>query len=168
MPERILILVMGPAGSGKSTVAAALSHHTGWPMIEADDHHPQANLDKMEAGIALSDKDRAGWIDSLAQASRAAPAPKIILACSALTPYVQDRLLAEADRKIVWLLLAVPKPVLFARMTARTEHFMPASLLEDQLENLSPPDDAITIEADRPVDRIVSDMLKRIGHIPFR
>jgi gluconokinase len=157
-----LIVVMGPAGAGKSTIARALSQQTTLPMIEADDYHPQSNRKKMAAGIPLEDKDRAAWIDALAQASHMSPASSLILACSALTPYVQGRLKAETAREIVWLLLEVPKAVLQARMEARTGHFMPASLLDDQLCALTPPEDAISIHADQPIEAVLADILAKL------
>ncbi|MEO9969877.1 MAG: gluconokinase, GntK/IdnK-type [Hyphomonadaceae bacterium] len=158
MLERRIILVMGPAGSGKSTVAEHLSHETNWPMIEADDHHPEANRKKMASGNPLTDQDRAAWIDSLAKACRDHSSNSIVLACSALTPYVQTRLLNEVKRSIIWVLLEVPADVLQARLEARTDHFMPASQLQDQLAALKAPEGALLIDADRSVAEITDSI----------
>jgi gluconate kinase len=75
---------------------------------------------------------------------------------------VQGRLKAETAREIVWLLLEVPKAVLQARMEARTGHFMPASLLDDQLCALTPPEDAISIHADQPIEAVLADILAKL------
>ena len=145
---------MGPAGAGKSTIAAALSRMHGWPMIEGDDHHPPANRAKQAAGVPLDDNDRSVWIDSLVTVINERAEPRILLACSALTPYVQSRLSAEVKRDCHWVLLQAEKATLQARIEARKGHFMPASLVDDQLTSLTPPKGAVIIDAAQGVDAI--------------
>lgn len=150
---------MGPAGCGKSTVAAALSDQTGWPMIEADDHHSQANIQKQAAGTPLNDDDRKAWVDAILHAARLDKSNEpLILACSALTPYVQNRLVAESQRACLWFLLTVSADTLATRLKERENHFMPASLLGDQLKALAPPENAISIDAERPVEIVCADI----------
>lgn len=158
-----LYIIMGPAGSGKTTIAKAFSDRMDWVMVEGDAHHPQENVDKQTRGEPLTDADRAKWLDSMVSHINATQTDSIVLACSALTPYVQNRLLNEIQRPCRWILLDVPRDVLDARLNARKDHFMPATLLEDQLSALSPPDDALWINADQTVSAICDDICATLG-----
>ena len=71
--NRVWLVVMGVSGCGKSSMGAALATAFGLPLIEGDDHHPPANVDKMSRGIALTDADRAGWLATLGRALADAP-----------------------------------------------------------------------------------------------
>ncbi len=157
-----LYIVMGPAGSGKSTIGEALANRMNWTMVEGDAHHPQENVDKQASGLPLTDHDRANWLDSMIAHINTQIEGPVVLACSALTPYVQGRLRDEIDRRCVWLLLEVPKDVLATRLTARTDHFMPASLLDDQLKALAPPSDVIRISAHQSVVQICDTICDRL------
>ncbi|MEL6530343.1 MAG: gluconokinase, GntK/IdnK-type [Pseudomonadota bacterium] len=161
---RELIVIMGPSGCGKSSVSAALSNAIGAPMLEADDFHSQANRTKMTAGKPLTDADRAGWLDRIWQALSDKLAPRVVLACSALTPYVQSRLREATDRSVHFVLLNAPRDVLLERVSSRRDHFMPASLLDSQLEALEAPDGAITIDAREPVGVIVPKIVAALDH----
>lgn len=163
MKTRRLIVIMGPAGSGKSALTSALAEKTGWPMIEADDHHTCANRTKMASGHPLTDLDRVGWLDALCAEARAAPSPVVLLACSALTPYVQQRLRLETGRKIRWLLLDVPRQILQERLAARTGHFMPASQLDNQLSALAPPAEAMHLRGAKPLAHLIDDALDALN-----
>ena len=83
----MVIVVMGPAGAGKSTVGAALARSLGWRFVDADDFHPHANLVKLARGEPLTDADRAGWLSALHDviARVAERRESMVLACSALT-----------------------------------------------------------------------------------
>lgn len=157
-----IVILMGPAGCGKSTIGKVLSARTGWALIEGDDHHPPANKAKQAAGHPLDDRDRAAWIDALVIAANAHPASRLVLACSALTPYVQDRLSGELARACHWVLLTAPETRLKQRLTARRDHFMPASLLSDQLAALNPPSDAIRIENDGRIEDVCAAIETRL------
>lgn len=159
---RHLYLIMGPAGCGKSSVAEALKAHTGWAMIEADDHHSASNVEKQSKGIALTDADRADWIDSMVAAVNGSAAPIMLLACSALTPYVQGRLRTELDVKCHWFLLDVSREELAQRLSGRQDHFMSPTLLDDQLDALSAPEDAIRINGERAIEQIRDEVLSLV------
>jgi len=158
-----LIIIMGPAGVGKSTISAALSHAQGWPMIEADDYHPIENKKKMASGKPLTDDDRVTWIDGLISVINTHKKPRIILACSALTPYVQERLNSETDRPCHWILPTLSRIALEERLNARKGHFMPASQIDSQLAALTPPKNAIEVSADQSVETICEAILRALG-----
>jgi gluconokinase len=133
-----VFVVMGVAGTGKSTVAGLLADHLHWELQEGDDLHPPANVAKMSAGIPLTDEDRwpsldaiAGWIDE--KAERGEPG---IVTCSALKRSYRDRLRRP---NVIFVFLNGPREVIEARMAARKDHYMPLSLLNSQLATLEPP-----------------------------
>ena len=144
------IVVMGVSGAGKSTTGEALARRLGWPFIEGDAFHPAANVEKMHNGIPLTDADRHGWLQAVAgQLSHAtAQAAGVVVACSALKRRYRDLLRAAApDVRFVHL---HGSPALLARrLSGRTGHYMPASLLQSQLDTLEPPgadEGAITLD----------------------
>ena len=153
---------MGPSGCGKSTIAKALSLRMSWPMVEADDHHPQKNVDKMSRGVPLTDTDRIAWMDNMIATINADPSRNLVLACSALTPYVQSRLLDDTKHECRWWLIDLPRGVLEKRLTARLNHFMPVNLLDSQLASLSPPSDARRIHGDQPIDSICNTIVSHL------
>ena len=155
---RHLYIIMGRAGCGKSSVAGALSARTGWPMIEADDHHSEANVEKQAAGIPLTDLDRADWIESMVRTINQSGDDHMLLACSALTPYVQDRFIKELSPQIHWFLIDVSREELARRLALRSDHFMPASLLDDQLNALSAPKDAHRINGEQSIEEICNQI----------
>jgi len=152
-------VIMGPAGCGKSSIAAELATRTNWTMIEADDHHPLENVEKQRNCIPLTDTDRSAWLDSLIMAINLEDCRPTVLACSALTSYVQERLRNEVERPCKWLLIDVRPEVLKQRMTARREHFMPVELLESQLSSLRPPANARLINGDQSIAAICDQIL---------
>ena len=60
--SRIIVVVMGVSGSGKSTVAALLAAALGCQFQEGDDLHPPENVEKMRSGTPLTDADRMPWL----------------------------------------------------------------------------------------------------------
>jgi len=159
MPSNQLIVLMGPAGCGKSTIGAALSSKTGWPLIEGDDYHPDANVKKMTQNVALNDDDRVAWLDALMTAISSYENDRLILACSALTPYVQSRLREDSGRAVKFILLDVPKAMLAERLNNRSGHFMSASLLDSQLNDLTLPANAIQLTGNAPINQVIKSAL---------
>ena len=162
--SRKLIVLMGPSGCGKSTIGQLLAQVLDLPFVEGDDHHPTHNVRKMAAGQPLDDADREAWIDGLVAECRSSPAPALVLACSALTPYVQSRLRAECDRRVSFVLLDLPEHTLRQRVDKREGHFMPAELTGSQLAVLDPPADALKLDATRDPQAIVGRLCTALGH----
>ena len=134
MPLRVV--VMGVSGCGKSTVGQALAARLGLRYVEGDDLHPAHNVARMAAGMALTDDDRQGWLQSVG--AELARGDDVLVTCSALKRRYRDTLRASApDLRLVFLQGA---PELLAqRLQARRGHYMPASLLTSQLQTLEPP-----------------------------
>lgn len=129
-----VIVVMGVAGSGKTTVGPRLAEALGVEYAEADAFHPQANIEKMASGIPLTDADRWPWLHALADWIRAHQGTGGVVSSSALKRRYRDVLRRGSD---VWFLhLQGPRAVIAARMTNRAGHFMPVSLLDSQLADL--------------------------------
>lgn len=163
-PERRVFLVMGVAGSGKTTLGAALAARTGTPFVDADDLHPPANRAKMAAGQPLDDADRAPWLDAVAAtiAGWRAAGMGGVVACSALKRRYRDRLRA-ADPGLVLVFLDLDADDLARRLAARKGHFFPAGLLQSQLAALQPPsadERAVRIAGTLPVDEAVKTVLQ--------
>jgi gluconokinase len=158
---------MGVAGCGKSAVGEALAAACGWRMIEGDRLHPPANVERMSAGLPLTDEHRWGWLDAIG-AELAAAARKeagAIAACSALKRKYRDRLRGFA-RPILFIHLAIDRATAQDRVASRQGHFMPASLVDSQFADLEPPgpdEGAITLDARRPVAELVAEALAAIG-----
>ncbi|SDC98180.1 gluconokinase [Actinokineospora iranica] len=130
---------MGVSGSGKTTVAALLAARLGVPLAEADEFHPPANIAKMTAGIPLTDEDRCPWLAAIADwiAERARTGGGVVT-CSALKRPYRDLLRRAAPDDVWFVHLHGDKSVLADRITRRSGHFMPASLLDSQLADLEP------------------------------
>lgn len=139
MARSTTIVVMGAAGSGKSTVMRALVDRLGWACAEGDEFHPAANVEKMAAGWALTDEDRRPWLQALAAwiAERETAGTNAIVTCSALRRAYRD-LLRDGGSSVWFAHLVVPREVLVDRMGRRPGHFMPPSLLDSQLDTLEP------------------------------
>jgi carbohydrate kinase (thermoresistant glucokinase family) len=139
MPASVVI-VMGVSGSGKSSLAQRLAQVLGVEFVEGDALHTAASITKMAAGIPLTDEDRAGWLQALAArlAEAVAKGVGLVATCSALKRSYRDVLRTGAPAlRLVYL--HGDRALLAARMSARTGHYMPTSLLDSQLETLEPP-----------------------------
>lgn len=166
--EARVLVVMGVSGSGKSTLAATLADQLGWDLAEGDDMHPAANVEKMQAGTPLTDDDRWPWLDLVAAWIREhleSGSPGVVT-CSALKRSYRDVLRAPG---VVFVHVAGDTGTIEQRMTARSGHFMPTSLLASQLATLEPPqpDEAhLTVTADRSPDEEAAEVVVRLGLQP--
>lgn len=157
-PPLSAIVVMGVAGCGKSYVGAAIAGLSGGRLIEGDDFHPAANIEKMSAGIPLDDDDRAGWLIRLGEEMQATlkSGERPILTCSALKKRYRDAL-RHAVPDLGFVFLDLTPEEASRRVLARPGHFMPASLIDSQFAALERPNgEALTLPLDAtlPVDKL--------------
>jgi len=155
-----VIVVMGVAGSGKTTVATALAVALGWRFVDADEHHSAANVAKMARGEPLTEADRWPWLDELHAIIEAALADgsSTALACSALKASYRARLAGGAGGRVRFVYLAGTPELFRARLAQRPNHFMKPGMLESQLAVLEPPTDALQIDAALPIAKIVAQI----------
>lgn len=159
-----LALIMGVAGSGKSTVGQALAAELGWDYHEADDFHSAANKDKMSRGLPLDDTDRAPWLAAIRRAmdaSRAAGRPAVFT-CSALKEKYRHILLDGIDGVALIHLTGSPA-LLLSRIQGRQGHYMKPDMLQSQLAALEPPAHALTLDVAHPPAELVAQIRRHLS-----
>ncbi|MFD6027176.1 gluconokinase [Streptomyces griseoluteus] len=132
-----VVVVMGVAGTGKTTIGPLLAARLGVPYAEGDDFHPQANIDKMSAGTPLEDADRWPWLDAIGRWAHSRAGLGGVVSSSALKRSYRDRLRAEAPG-VVFVHLTGSRELIESRMSQRQGHFMPTALLDSQFATLQP------------------------------
>lgn len=135
------LVIMGVSGAGKSTLAMALANALGFHYIEGDDLHNDASRGKMAAGIALDDDDRWPWLARVGAAlSQAALSGGGVVSCSALKRRYRDMIGATSAVPVTYVFLDAPADIVRERVSRRESHYMPASLVQSQIETLEPPE----------------------------
>ncbi|MFI1167936.1 gluconokinase, GntK/IdnK-type [Streptomyces sp. NPDC020801] len=155
------VVVMGVSGCGKTTVGEFLAESLRVPFEEGDHFHPRRNLESMEDGNRLDDRSRSPWLAAIARRMRAAgPEEGLVITCSALRRIYREMLrVAQPDAFFVHLALGQDEAA--ARVASRGAHFMPASLVSSQFEDLEPLEDdeaGMTLDANLPVERIIAEV----------
>ena len=159
----MILVLMGVCGCGKSTVGEALAQAIGCRFLDADDFHPQANVDKMASGIPLTDEDRWPWLDAIADelARILADGEHGVLACSALKEAYRERLKRAGDVRIVYL--KGDQATIAARLASRQHKYMPPTLLPSQFAALEEPADALVVDIREPVGQQVERIRGAFG-----
>ena len=134
--DKTVVVVMGVAGSGKSTIAELLAQQLGWTITEADDLHSPENVAKMVAGIPLNDTDRDPWLRLICRRIEQTDSNQVV-ACSALRRRYRE-ILRTTDARVRFLHLEGSRDLIGSRLDARTGHFMPSTMLQSQLATLEP------------------------------
>ncbi|MFD2183413.1 gluconokinase [Rhodoplanes azumiensis] len=162
----MIVVLMGVSGSGKTTIGTLLAARLGCGFSDADSFHPPANVEKMRAGIALSDDDRRPWLAALRQAIEDWEAQGLdqVLACSALKRAYRDILAPHGD--VVFVYLKGSADLIARRLAGRTGHYMNPALLDSQFATLEEPADAVTVDIAKPPDAIVTAILAALGRTP--
>ncbi len=150
---------MGVSSSGKSTIGQAVAEALSLPFFDADDYHPESNLQKMKEGHALNDEDRWPWLDRLNTLSKEAMLKEGgVIACSALKQSYRDKLESGIEKSVKWFYLKGEYELILARMKKRN-HFMPPSLLKSQFETLEAPSDAHVISIEKTKKEMIDQIL---------
>jgi gluconokinase len=151
----MIILLMGVTGAGKTTVGRALAEQLHWRFADADDYHSPANIARMHTGIALTDADRAPWLQALQNAilQWIRAGESVVLACSALKAAYRETLVVSPAVKLVYL--KADEALITARVSARTGSYMNPQLVPSQFATLEEPRDALIVNAGDPVEASV-------------
>ena len=158
---------MGVSGSGKTTVAHGIRDALGLVFAEADEFHSDANIAKMKKGVPLTDEDRWPWLEKLSgwMAEQAAQGRDTVIACSALRRSYRD-VLRSGVPDVEFVHLDGPADVIRERLSGRRGHYMPASLLESQVETLEPlqaDETGVVLDLREPADRLVDQAVEWLG-----
>jgi gluconokinase len=160
----MIIVLMGPAGAGKTTVGRALGAAAGWPFYDADDLHPSANVVKIRRGMPLDDEDREPWLVRVRQLLEEVTRKDgdAVLACSALRERYRTHL-GDGLPGVRFVMLDADREVLERRIAGREGHFAGTAILDRQLADLEKPRHALTLSADRPVAVLVREICAAFG-----
>ena len=160
--QPLIVVVMGVAGSGKTTVGTLLAEALGCPFLDGDSLHPVENITAMREGVPLTDISRGPWLATIrARLVDAAEHGRcLVVACSALKESYRHFL--EEGVPITWVYLKGHEDLIRTRLEQRTGHFMAPQMLASQLDVLEEPAGAIVVDVTLPppdvVDRILSEL----------
>lgn len=159
----MIIVVMGVAGSGKTTIGTMLAEALQCAFVEGDTFHPAANIEKMSRGIPLTDADREPWLAAIHARILAAEqrGECLVVGCSALKQQYRDFL--NRGTHIIWVYLKGAEELIAARIAHRREHYMKAGMLPSQFADLEEPGDALVADISRPPEVILDDLLQQLG-----
>ncbi|MGX1311160.1 gluconokinase [Streptomyces calvus] len=163
-----VVVVMGVAGTGKTTIGPLLAARFGVPYAEADDFHPHANIAKMSAGVPLTDEDRLPWLDAIGDWARGRAGLGGVVSCSALKRSYRDRLRAAAP-DVVFVHLTGDRALIEDRMSHRQGHFMPTALLDSQfatLQPLEPDETGVAVDVSGSPEEITGRAVTALAALP--
>jgi gluconokinase len=165
----LVVLLMGVSGSGKSTIGKPLAARLDCPYLDADDFHSAEAIAKMKSGHPLDDRDRMPWLGRIAQKIEALVADdqSAVIGCSALKRRYRNILFGGVPRERVALVyLKGSYDLIRRRIAARYGHFMPASLLQSQFDQLEEPEadeQPIKVDIAPEPDAIVAAILRELA-----
>jgi carbohydrate kinase (thermoresistant glucokinase family) len=156
----MVMVLMGVAGAGKTTVGVLVAARLAVPFLDADDFHDQSSISAMRAGAALDDRQRQPWLRRLNGVLRVHQTSGVVLACSALKRSYRDAL-RNGIVELVFVQLVVSEDVLAKRLNSRSGHYAGPAILPSQLATLEPGDDVVAVNGELPPDE-VADAIVRI------
>ncbi len=159
----MVLILMGPMGCGKTAIGRMLAEKLGWPFYDADDFHPRENVEKMRAGIALSDEDRRLWLEKLGGHIQRWLKEKqnTILACSALKQAYRD-ILGVDQRTVRTVYLKGSYPLLRKRIEERQHPYMDKNLLKSQFDTLEEPEEGLRVDISETPEAIISTIIQNL------
>ncbi|HET6440699.1 MAG TPA: gluconokinase [Anaeromyxobacter sp.] len=170
MPRISQLVLMGVAGSGKTTLANELGRRLGCEVADADEFHPPANVAKMASGIPLEDEDRWPWLKAIAAwiGAREESGRTAVVTCSALKRAYRD-VLRSASARLIFVHLSGTPALIADRLASRRGHFMPPALLDSQLailEPLGPDEPGLTLDVAAPPADLAEQVIRSLGLAP--
>lgn len=163
--DAVAVVLMGVAGCGKTTVGRLLEDRLGWPFLDGDDFHPEANVARMAAGVPLRDEDRWPWLRRLAgEIGRRLDAGRsCLLGCSALKESYRAVLRGERGQRVRFVHLCGSEALIAGRLRDRVHRYMPAGLLRSQFEALEPPLDAVSVDISGTPEEAAAAVVAALG-----
>jgi len=162
--DRMVLILMGPMGCGKTTIGKMLAEKLGWSFYDGDDFHPKKNVEKMRAGIALTDGDRKLWLKKLHTNIQhwLRDNQNSILACSALKQAYRD-ILGVDQNTVRTVYLKGSYELLRKRIEDRHHPYMDKNLLRSQLNTLEEPKDGLTVDISETPEIVVSTIINNLN-----
>ena len=159
----MVVVLMGVAGSGKTTIGRGLASALGWRFYDADDYHPRANVEKMSRGVPLNDDDRRPWLQALHDliAASLARDEHAVLACSALKESYRAYLLFDERVRLVYL--KGDHELIAARLQQRSDHFMKPQMLDSQFATLEEPAQGLHVDVSLSPEEIIQMIRQWLG-----
>ena len=159
----MVLILMGPMGCGKTTIGKMLAEKLGWPFYDGDSFHPKENVEKMRAGIALTDEDRRLWLEKLREYIRRwlKERQNTILACSALKQAYRD-ILGVDQETVRTVYLKGSYQLLRKRIEGRQHPYMDKNLLRSQLDTLEEPEEGLRVDISATPEMIVSTIIQNL------
>lgn len=160
----MIVVLMGSAGAGKTTVGRALAAALHWPFHDADALHSASSIARMRQGVPLEDADRAPWLARVhaLMSALAAGGGAAVLACSALRESYRQQITGGIDG-VHFVFLQADRELLRERLLSRPDHFAGTAILDRQLADLEVPEDALIVDASQPVDALVRTICARLS-----
>lgn len=161
--RRMILLVMGVTGAGKTTVGKLLAQRLGWLFLDADSFHPPGNIEKMKQGVPLTDADREPWLAALhlELLNLAATSQNAVLACSALKQSYRDKLGLGLDLRVCYLKGTYAE--IKTRLQGRSGHFAGEAILAGQFSDLEEPRHAVVLRVSESPEEIVREALRKLS-----
>jgi len=159
-------IIMGVSGVGKTTIGKSLAARLKVDFYDADDFHPQSNIDKMSSGTPLTDEDRWPWLDILALNIQTWKTEGAVLACSALKESYRERLSAFAKAETTFVYLKASFSAVESRLAQRKGHFFDSALLQSQFDTIEEPTYGIVADATKSPEEIINQLLLNTNDSP--
>ena len=158
----MILILMGVAGSGKTTLGKKLAEKLDWLFLEGDDFHSDANKMKMGAGIPLTEEDRLPWLKAIGGEINRLASENInaVLACSALKESYRAQLSRQAP--VRWVYLKGSGELIRRRLEDRKGHFMKPELLDSQFSILEEPQQAIVVDIRMEPDKLIQLLVDQL------